>query len=99
MTATYGDFDIRLAKLIADYPSSKQPNWSHMENAQLLVRALLPIVSGILDRLPKDHKEHQPGGDTPVKGLVEALKKFIPPDGDFRKAYAGYKFPEVYHRP
>ena len=95
MAAIYnGDFQARLDELIGQFPSSKQPNSSHMENAQILARTLCPIVSSILDSLPKDHKEHQPGGDTPVKGLVEALNKFIPPDGDFRKAYAGY-FPTV----
>jgi len=85
-----GDFQHRLDEPKGQFPSSNRPNWNHMESAQLLAMALCPIVSGILESVSKGQKEHEPGGNSPVKDLVDALKKFIAYDGDFRKAYAGY---------
>lgn len=63
---------------------------SDMDKAQLLAGQLLLLVSGILNSLPNDHKEHQmnSGGDTPVRNLVDALKAFT------RGEYTGY-FPVV----
>jgi len=89
VSAVYqGDFQRLKIQLEGDFRSSTPR--SDMDKAQLLAGQLLLLVSGILNSLPNDHKEHQinSGGDTPVRNLVDALKEFT------RGEYAGY-FPVV----